>query len=97
MSFLRKVNHDIFYHGGAGFIGSNLVDRLLAKGHEVLVYDNFSTGLDEFIVDAKESPEFSLIKDNNLNLVGLTKAMKGADFIFHFAANANVRFGIKEV
>ncbi|MDO8662415.1 MAG: NAD-dependent epimerase/dehydratase family protein [Candidatus Omnitrophota bacterium] len=84
-----------FVTGGAGFIGSNLVDRLLANGQEVVVYDNFNTGLEEFLAEAGKSPKFSLIKGDNLNLIALTKAMKGSDFIFHLAANADVRFGIE--
>jgi UDP-glucose 4-epimerase len=84
----------IFVSGGAGFIGSNLADRLLADGHDVVVYDNFSTGgIEEFLVNAKESPRFRLIRNDCLDLASLMVAMKGCDFVFHFAANADVRFG----
>lgn len=82
-----------FVTGAAGFIGSNLVDRLLSDGHSVTGYDNFSTGQDEFIASALQSPLFTLEHNDVLDLPVLTKAMQGADFIFHLAANADVRFG----
>jgi UDP-glucose 4-epimerase len=82
-----------FITGCAGFIGSNLVDRLLQDGHEVVGYDNFSTGQPEFLAEAQQSPRFCLIRGNTLDPDGLTQAMRGADFVFHLAANADVRFG----
>ena len=82
-----------FVTGCAGFIGSNLVDRLLADGHSVIGYDNFSTGQDKFIAPALQSPDFTLVRGDTLDLSALTKAMEGVDFVFHLAANADVRFG----
>jgi UDP-glucose 4-epimerase len=82
-----------FITGGAGFIGSSLADRLLADGHRVTVYDNFSTGFREFIAEAAKNPSFTLVEGDLLDEKRLTEAMKGADFVFHFAANADVRFG----
>jgi UDP-glucose 4-epimerase len=82
-----------FVTGCAGFIGSNLVDRLLADGHTVTGYDNFSTGQEEFIASARQSPDFRLVKGDALDLPALTEAMQGMEFVFHFAANADVRFG----
>lgn len=79
--------------GGAGFIGSNLVDRLLRDGHQVTVYDNFSTGQPEFLVEAQQSPRFQLVRGDTLDLKTLTESMRGAEFVFHLAANADVRFG----
>lgn len=90
---MKDKNLKIIVTGAAGFIGSNLVDRLLDLGHEVVGYDNFSTGMEDFLAKAKKSPRFSLIKDDTLNLSSLIKAMEGCDFVFHLAANADVRFG----
>ncbi len=79
--------------GCAGFIGSNLVDRLLQDGHEVVGYDNFSTGQIEFLAEAQQSSRFCLVRGDTLDLEHLMQAMRGADFVFHLAANADVRFG----
>ncbi len=79
--------------GCAGFIGSNLVDRLLEEGAEVIGYDNFSTGQKEFLENAKHSSRFTLIEGDSLDIKGLKKALQGTEFVFHFAANADLRFG----
>jgi UDP-glucose 4-epimerase len=84
-----------FVTGCAGFIGSNLTDRLLAKGHSVTGYDNFSTGQEEFISAALQNPNFQLIRADVLDLPILTQSMHSAEFVFHLAANADVRFGIE--
>lgn len=82
-----------FVTGAAGFIGSNLVDRLLDSGHEVIGYDNFSTGQKEFLVNANKFSKFTLVEGNTLDLENIVKHSKGCDFVFHLAANADVRFG----
>jgi UDP-glucose 4-epimerase len=82
-----------FVTGCAGFIGSNLTDRLLQDGHEVVGYDNFSTGMHEFLVEAKKSPHFTLVHDDLLNRDTVINAMQNIDAVFHLAANADVRFG----
>jgi UDP-glucose 4-epimerase len=83
-----------FVTGAAGFIGSNLVDRLLQEGHSVAGYDNFSTGRIEFLKSALESDSFRLERGDVLDLYRLIEAMRGCDFVFHLAANADVRFGL---
>lgn len=82
-----------FVTGGAGFIGSSLVDRLLVDGHHVTAYDNFSTGQRAFLAPALTHSSFTLVTGDTLDLPTLTGAMEGADTVFHLAANADVRFG----
>jgi UDP-glucose 4-epimerase len=82
-----------FVTGAGGFIGSCLVDRLLAAGHEVVGYDNFSTGHEGFLVTARQSVRFRLVKGDLLDGAALTRAMDGTEQVFHLAANADVRFG----
>jgi UDP-glucose 4-epimerase len=82
-----------FVTGAAGFIGSNLVDRLLAAGHTVVGYDNFVTGQRRFIEGALRSPCFNLVEADLLNSDALGAAIAGSEIVFHLAANADVRFG----
>lgn len=85
----------IFVTGAAGFIGSTLVDRLLAEGKQVVGWDNFCTGQRQFLDGALKHGNFRLIEGDNLDLPGLTQAMFGCDTVFHLAANADVRFGLE--
>lgn len=87
---LRRV----FVTGAAGFIGSTIVDRLLADGLEVTGYDNFSTGQRAFLAQASLSPSFRLVEADILDPAKLTAAMAGCDTVIHLAANADVRFGL---
>ena len=82
-----------FVTGCAGFIGSNLVDRLLSAGSKVVGFDNFSTGRHQFIEAAMKSPSFHLVQGDLIETSKLPEAMNGCDFVFHLAANADVRFG----
>ena len=84
----------VFVTGACGFIGSNLIDRLLKDGYKVIGWDNFSTGRIEFLNDALKNPNFTLIEGDNLNVSALSDAMIGCDVVFHLAANADVRFGL---
>ena len=85
----------VFITGAAGFIGSNLVDRLLARGDIVIGYDNFSTGTQRFFKQAATHQRFRLVEGDLLNMARLTEAIAGADLVFHLAANADVRFGLE--
>ncbi|MEY2494799.1 MAG: UDP-glucose 4-epimerase [Verrucomicrobiota bacterium] len=84
----------MFVTGAAGFIGSSLVDQLLARGDEVIGWDNFSTGQKRFLEQAGKNSCFRLIEGDNLDGVALTAAMAGCETVFHLAANADVRFGL---
>lgn len=79
--------------GAAGFIGSTLVDRLLAAGHEVTGVDNFSTGQRRFLEGAMAHPRFRLIEADMLDRTALNAAFAGGTVVVHLAANADVRFG----
>ena len=79
--------------GCAGFIGSNLVDRLLNNGHAVIGVDNFSTGQRRFLEGALANPNFKLAEIDLLDPAALNAAFKGGEAVFHLAANADVRFG----
>ncbi|MES2355797.1 MAG: NAD-dependent epimerase/dehydratase family protein [Pseudomonadota bacterium] len=79
--------------GCAGFIGSNLVDRLLALGHRVSGIDNFSTGQRRFLEGALAHPNFVLHEVDLLDKVALEAAFAGGDCVIHLAAHADVRFG----
>ena len=79
--------------GAAGFIGSNMVDRLLAAGHTVVGFDNMSTGQKRFLEAARAHPRFVFHQADLLDRTTLAQAMEGAELVVHFAANADVRFG----
>jgi len=79
--------------GCAGFIGSHLVDRLLATGNVVVGYDNFSTGQRSFLEQALGNANLELVEADLLNQSRLDEAMRGVDFVWHLAANADVRSG----
>jgi UDP-glucose 4-epimerase len=82
-----------FVTGCAGFIGSHVVDRLLARGDAVVGFDDFSSGQRPFLAEALRQPRFRLVEGDVLDRPGLTQAMRGADCVFHLAANADVRYG----
>ena len=79
--------------GCSGFIGSNAVDRLLSLGHKVVGIDNLSTGQYRFLDQALRDSNFKFLNQDLLGLDGLKSAFKGGEFVIHFAANADVRFG----
>ena len=76
--------------GGAGFIGSNLVDALLGKGYQVVVLDNFSTGKQENLVQCAGNPAFELIEGDIRDFDTCKKAVADCDYVFHEAALGSV-------
>lgn len=80
-----------FITGGAGFIGSNMVDRLLGEaGNSVTVYDNFCSGKMAYIEHHLKNKAFKLIRGDLLDLELLVDALANHDFVFHFAANPDI-------
>jgi UDP-glucose 4-epimerase len=84
-----------FISGGAGFIGSHLVDRLVGNGGSVTVYDNLSSGKEEHIRHHMGKAYFNFIKADLLDSSTLTRSLKGHHAVFHLAANPDAREGIK--
>lgn len=85
-----------FVTGGAGFIGSHLVDKLMSIGYSVTVYDNLSSGKKQFIEQHLKKNRFSFIEGDLLDLEKLKKNIKNHDIVFHIAANPFVRLGEKQ-
>jgi UDP-glucose 4-epimerase len=85
-----------FVTGGAGFIGSHLVDKLIEKNYEVTVFDNLSSGKKEFIKHHFENKLFNFIEADLLDLEKVKKEIKNHDIVFHLAANPFVRLGEKQ-
>jgi len=89
-------NCNVLVTGGAGFIGSNLVESLLSAGNRVTCLDNFSTGKRENLKDFVENPLFSLIEGDIRNYSDCEKAVRGIDYVFHQAALGSVPRSIKD-
>ena len=81
--------------GAAGFIGSHITDTLIERGNIVVGYDNLSTGQPRFIQKANDSAAFTFIEGDVLDEKLLTDSMAGADIVYHLAANADIRGGLK--
>ena len=79
--------------GGAGFIGSHLVDALVNDGHRVRVFDNFSSGREEFLFHHKDSGMVEIHRADLLDLEAVKKSMKGVGMVHHLAANPDIRLG----
>jgi len=78
-------------NGGAGFIGSHLVDALIGKGKKVRVIDNFSSGRMEFLSHHNNNVE--IIECDLLDFENVNKAMEGIETVHHLAANPDIRLG----
>lgn len=82
--------------GGSGFIASHIVDHLMDQNHDVIVYDNFSTGREVFTQHHLGKKNFELVKADLRDTKTLNEKMKGVDFVFHLAAHADVRSGFED-
>ena len=82
--------------GGAGFIGSHLIDRLVARGDEVVVIDNLSSGHLPFIQDHLDAGSVVLVEGDICNPEDVGKAMAmDIDCVYHLAANPDIRLGTR--
>jgi UDP-N-acetylglucosamine/UDP-N-acetylgalactosamine 4-epimerase len=94
----RRVlsNRRVLVTGGAGFIGSNLVESLLQAGNYVVCLDNFSTGKRENLNPFLENPDFKLIEGDIRSFEDCSKAVENIDIVFHEAALGSVPRSIKD-
>lgn len=86
----------ILVTGGAGFIGSNLVEHLLTAGFRVTVLDNFATGKRENLLPFADNTDFTLLEGDIRNIDDCQKAVKGVDAVLHEAALGSVPRSIKD-
>ena len=89
-------NKRVLVTGGAGFIGSNLVESLLNEGNYVVCLDNFSNGKRENLISVRPNPQFRLIEGDIRNYSDCQKAVDGMDYVFHQAALGSVPRSIKD-
>ncbi len=94
---MSKKNKKIFITGGAGFIGSHLVDELVRQEKDIIVFDNLSSGRKNFLKEALSKKNVNLIVGDLLNIKELGKALSDdIDMVFHLAANPDISKGILE-
>ncbi len=85
----------VFFTGGAGFIGSHVVEELLRREAQLTVFDNFSTGRQSNLQHLSENQNLKVLRGNILNRSKLLKAMENSDMVFHFAAELEIERGIE--
>ena len=86
----------ILVTGVAGFIGSSFLDLALKLGHQVIGLDNFTTGQKNFIQGSISNTNFEFHEVDLLHTKELFKWLEGVDIVYHFAANADIRFGLAQ-
>src|SRR2546425_7630018 len=89
----RGNSNRILITGGAGFIGSHLVDALMEEGKEVVVLDDLSAGNEQNISNWVGNKNFSFIRGDLLSIKDIERAIKECDTVFHLAGNPDVRIG----
>ena len=82
-----------FVTGGAGFIGSHVVDLLVSAGCQVTVFDNLSLSTDRYLDEYVEQGQITFLRKDMLDLDALTEAIKGHDIVWHLAANTDIPSG----
>jgi UDP-N-acetylglucosamine 4-epimerase len=87
---IEEIKSTILITGGAGFIGSNLCEYFLSKGHEVVCFDNFATGYRHNLKDFINNPNFRVIEGDIRNATDCQNAVKGVDYVLHQAALGSV-------
>lgn len=92
-SNMNYLDVGILVTGGAGFIGSHIVDNLMKKGGKVRLLDNLSTGSMDNVAQWIERSDFTFVNGDCLNRKDIREAMKGCNLVFHLAANPEVRVG----
>lgn len=96
-NILKKIRgKKWFVTGGAGFIGSHVVDLLISAGCQVTVFDNLSLSTDQYIKNYIKTKKITFIKKDLLDLTSLTKAMKGHDIVWHLGANTDIPSGFTQ-
>lgn len=82
--------------GGAGFIGSNLVDELMTQGHDVLVFDNFSEGKRENLSRWEGNERLTVVRGDIRDLDLVKRAVQGREWVFHLAAMSRIQPSITD-
>ncbi|WP_340817880.1 NAD-dependent epimerase/dehydratase family protein [Methanolobus sp. WCC4] len=86
----------ILVTGGAGFIGSHIVDQLSKAGNDIVVFDNLSSGKIDFLGKHLDQPYFNLFEGDLLNDSEIEEACENIDIVFHVAANPDVKLGMTD-
>jgi UDP-N-acetylglucosamine 4-epimerase len=92
----EAIQNRILITGGAGFIGSNLCEYFLSKGHQVVCLDNFATGHKHNLEDCFTNPNFRLIEGDIRSIVDCHEAVKDVDYVLHQAALGSVPRSIND-
>lgn len=82
----------ILVTGGAGYVGSHLVDKLLSRGHQIVVLDDFSLGKMENIQHNLSNPSFQLVKGSIAEAATVAGVMEGCEMVYHLAARVGIKY-----